>query len=309
MKSAVGPTAHPSIDAFLDARAAGDSSRHTLTSYRHDLVGFARWFENHVPTEPGFAPDAVTPTDVREFRDWLVREAKRKPTTVNRKLAALRVYFSFCKAAGYRTDDLPTEGVKRIAEQPTGPRWFLKREVNGLIRAVERYGRGADRVRDLAIVLTLRHTGVRVGELVALTLPDVTLGQRGGQVRVRGKGNKERVVPLNHEVRQALVAHLAVRAERPDQAEHDTLFLGQRGPLSAHGVEVLVAKYAQRAGLPALRPHALRHSFAKHLLDAGEDLVTVQVLLGHRNLNTTARYTQPGARDLEEAVARLVNET
>ena len=308
MNTIIGPTGYPSIDGFLDARASGDGSRHTLTSYRHDLVGFARWFEHHVPTESAFAPAAVTPTDVREFRDWLVREAKRKPTTVNRKLAALRVYFAFCKAHGYRTDDLPTDGVRRVAEQPSGPRWFLKREVNGLIRAVERYGRGADRSRDLAIVLTLRHTGLRVGELVALTLPDVTLGQRGGQLRVRGKGNKERVVPLNHEVRQALIAYLAVRAERPDHDAYEEVFLGQRGPLSAHGVEVLVTKYAQRAGLPALRPHALRHSFAKHLLDAGEDLVTVQVLLGHSNLNTTARYTQPGARDLEEAVTRLVNE-
>jgi integrase/recombinase XerD len=308
MRTTTEPTDYPTIDAFLDARAAGDGSRHTLTSYRHDLVGFAHWFESHVPTEPAFLPEAVTPTDIRDYRDWLVREANRKPATVNRKLAALRAYFAFCKAHGYRKEDLPTDGVRRVAEQPAGPRWFLKREVNGLIRAVERYGRGTNRVRDLAIVLTLRHTGLRVGELVALTLSDVTLGQRGGQLRVRGKGNKERIVPLNHEVRQALAAWLALRAERSDRADFEEIFLGQRGPLAAHGVEVLVAKYADRAGLPALRPHALRHSFAKHLLDAGEDLVTVQVLLGHSNLNTTARYTRPGARDLEEAVARLVNE-
>jgi len=155
MNAIIGPTDYPSIDAFLDARASGDGSRHTLTSYRHDLIGFARWFAEHVPTEPGFVPDAVTPTDVREFRDWLVHTANRKPATINRKLAALRVYFSFCKASGYRKDDLPTEGVKRVAEQPAGPRWFLKREVNGLIRAVERHGRGATRQRDLAIILTL----------------------------------------------------------------------------------------------------------------------------------------------------------
>jgi integrase/recombinase XerC len=308
MKTSIGPTGFPTIDAFLDARAAGDGSRHTLASYRHDLVGFARWFEQHVPTESDFAPDAVTPTDIREFRDWLARTANRKPTTVNRKLAALRAYFAFCKVHGYRKDDLPTEGVKRVAAQPTGPRWFLKREVNGLIRAVERYARGTDRVRDLAIVLTLRHTGLRVGELVALTRADVRLEQRAGELRVRGKGNKERIVPLNHEVRQALAAWLAVRAERTDSNDHEEIFLGQRGPLSAHGVEVLVTKYARRAGLPTLRPHTLRHSFAKHLLDAGEDLVTVQTLLGHSNLNTTARYTKPGARDLEAAVARLVNE-
>ncbi len=102
MNATIGPTNYPSIDAFLDARASGDGSRHTLTSYRHDLIGFARWFAEHVPTEPGFAPDAVTPTDVREFRDWLVRTANRKPSTVNRKLAALRAYFSFCKATADR---------------------------------------------------------------------------------------------------------------------------------------------------------------------------------------------------------------
>ena len=308
MKTTIGPTGYSTIDAFLDYRAAGDGSRYTLASYRHDLVGFARWFEGHVPTEPAFAPDAVTPTDIREYRDWLMREARRKPATANRKLAALRAYFVFCKAHGYRKDDLPTDGVRRVAAQPAGPRWFLKREINGLIRAVERYGRGAARVRDLAIILTLRHTGLRVGELVALTLPDVTLGQRGGQLRVHGKGDKERMVPLNGEVRAALTTWLAARAERPDHDVHEAVFLGQRGPLSAHGVEVLVTKYAARAGFPTLRPHALRHSFAKHLLDAGADLVTVQALLGHSNLNTTARYTQPGARDLEEAVARLVTE-
>jgi site-specific recombinase XerD len=308
MNSTIGLTGYASIDAFLETLAAGEGSRHTLASYRLDVVGFARWFAEHVPTELRFAPEAVTPTDIREFRDWLVHQAKRKPTTVNRKLAALRAYFAFCKAQGYRRDELPTEGVKRVAEQPAGPRWFLKREVNALIREVERHARGQARLRDLAIVLTLRHTGLRVGELVGLTCEDVRLGERARQLRVRGKGNKERMVPLNKDVRDALSAWLAVRNNRPDADAFEEVFLGQRGPLSSHGVEVLVAKYARRAGMPDLRPHALRHSFAKHLLDAGEDLVTVQVLLGHTNLNTTARYTKPGVRDLEEAVARLVNE-
>ena len=82
------PTTYLTIDAFLDSRASGEGSRHTLTSYRHDLVGFARWFEEHVPTEPAFTPEAVTPTDIREYRNWLIRDARRKPATVNRKLAS-----------------------------------------------------------------------------------------------------------------------------------------------------------------------------------------------------------------------------
>ncbi len=161
----MGLTGYASIDAFLAALAAGERSAHTLRSYRLDLIGFARWFAEQVPSEPRFTPEVVTPTDIREFRDHLVQQRKRKPTTVNRKLAALRAYFAFCKAAGVLREDAPIQGVKRVAEQPTGPRWYLRREVNSLIREVERHARGVTRVRDLAIVLTLRHTGLRVGEL------------------------------------------------------------------------------------------------------------------------------------------------
>ena len=84
----MGPTGDTSSDAFLAARAVGEGSPYTLASYRLDLVGFARWFAAHVPTEPRFTPEAVPPTDIRTFRDWLVQQAKRKPSTVNRKLAA-----------------------------------------------------------------------------------------------------------------------------------------------------------------------------------------------------------------------------
>lgn len=121
-----------------------------------------------------------------------------------------------------------------------------------------------------------------------------------------GKGAKQHTVPLNQVVRAALAAYLAVRRERPDGGQHSELFLGQRGLLNRHAAEKLVGKYADRVGLAAFSPHSLRHSFAKCLLDAGEDLVTVQTLLGHERLDTAARcYTQPGARDLEEAVGRL----
>src|SRR5207244_13517521 len=106
----------------------------------------------------------------------------------------------------------------------------------------------------------------------------------------------------------ALAAYLAVRRARTDSSDYRELFLGQRGPLTRQAVEKLIDKYAQRASLEAFSPHSLRHSFAKSLLDAGEDLVTVQTLLGHERPDTTARYTQPGARDLEVAVGRLDEE-
>jgi site-specific recombinase XerD len=175
----------------------------------------------------------------------------------------------------------------------------LARCVDRLIREAERH---ADK-RNLAILLTLCHTGLRVGELCNLRLGDVVTSERKGEVRVRGgKGNKDRTVPLNNDVRRALTAY---RSVRPTVAG-DHFFVGQRGtPLRPQGVQQVVAKYARRAGLPDVTPHVLRHTFAKHVLDAGEDLATVQRLLGHERLETTAIYTQPTARDLEEAVRRL----
>jgi len=291
----------PELDPFLASVRDGEASPHTLAAYRRDLTAFARWFTVHL--DQPFALTAITPTDVRDYKASL-RECRRKPATINRQLASLRNLCRWAVRAGRRADD-PTAAVRDVREELPAPRWFPKRELDRLLREVEAVAKPASKVRDLAIVLTLRHTGLRVGELVALRGRDVTLGVRTGSVRVMGKGAKERTVPLNRTVRAALAAYIPVRRQRAESAEYAELFLGQRGPLATHAVEKLIRKYADRAKLAAFSPHSLRHSFAKQLLDAGEDLVTVKTLLGHERLDTTARYTHPGARDLEDAVGRL----
>lgn len=291
----------PELEPFLASVRDGEASPHTLAAYRRDLTAFARWFTVHV--DQPFALSAITSTDVRDYKAAL-RERRRKPATINRHLASLRSLCRWAVRAERRADD-PTAAVRDVREEARAPRWFPKREVDRLLREVEGAAKPGSRVRDLAIVLTLRHTGLRVGELVTLRLTDVTLSARSGGVRVSGKGAKERTVPLNRTVRAALAAYLDVRRQRADSVDDPHLFLGQRGPLAAHAVEKLIRKYAERAKLAAFSPHSLRHSFAKLLLDAGEDLVTVQTLLGHERLDTTARYTHPGARDLEDAVGRL----
>src|SRR5205814_4655345 len=149
----------------------------------------------------------------------------------------------------------------------------------------------------------LRHTGIRVGELTALRLSDVTITERKGQLVVRaGKGSKYRVVPLNADARKALSDYLAVRPK--STADH--LFLGRRSDgLSPRAVEKTVLKYAQQARMEEVSPHTLRHTFGKSALDAGVDLVTVSRLMGHERLETTAIYTTPSAQDLEQAVEKL----
>ncbi|HLZ21772.1 MAG TPA: tyrosine-type recombinase/integrase [Ktedonobacterales bacterium] len=284
------------VDLFAQDLSRQEVAHKTLVNYQSDLLCFARWFAG-VNDEP-FTAAAVTPTDLRDYRTYLIQEECRTPATVNRRLAALRKFFTWAKATA-RIQDLPTDAVKGVEASPRAPKALEKREMDRLIRAVEK----EQKKRDLAIVLTLRHTGLRVSELCALRLGDVELGERKGSVTVRaGKGSKYRVVPLNLDARKAIQDYLAVRPAVPD----DHLFIGQRHQgLSPQAVENLVTKYARLAGLADVTPHTLRHSFGKGLLDSGVDLVAVAALLGHSRLETTAMYTHPSARDLEHAVQRL----
>jgi integrase/recombinase XerD len=290
-------TDHPTeIDRFVARLDQEEAAAKTIANYRSDLSLFARWFRD--TSGEAFAAAAVTPTDLRDYRSYLLTTKRSSPATVNRHLAALKRFFRFAHAQGWVTED-PTAAVRGVQQVQVAPKALAKREVDKLLRAAERYGSK----RDLAILATLRHTGLRVGELAALRLGDVAIGERKGELVVRsGKGGKYRVVPLNLDARRAITAYQEVRPKVVD----DHLFVGQRGTgLTIRAVEKLVEKYARLAGLPDVSPHTLRHTFGKHALDAGVDLVTVSRLLGHERLETTAIYTTPSAADLATAVAKL----
>src|SRR6266508_667529 len=284
------------VGRFLKDLERQETSAKTRSAYRLDLLHFANWLARTVGDT--FSPEAVTPRDVREYRGFLMNVEHRQPATVNRRLAALRRFFQWAKAMGL-AKELPTENVKGVASAPRAPHWLEKRDVDRLIRTVERHGN----TRDLAIVLTLRHTGIRVSELSALRVGDVEISERKGTLTVRsGKGGKFRVLPLNVDARRAIASYLEVRPT----VSADHLFLGQRGQgISSRAVELLVTKYGRLAGLEDVTPHTLRHSFGKHALDAGADLVSVTALLGHQRLETTAIYTTPSQRDLEKGVEKL----
>jgi integrase/recombinase XerD len=290
------PAIAEEIDRFLADLEREGAAPKTRASYRSDLTAFARWFE--ASTGEACAAAAVTRTDVRDHKAALLTIEDRKPATVNRRLAALRRFFAWAKAARLVAEP-PTEGVRGVDTPKQAPKSLAKRDVDRLLRAAERAGDA----RDLAVLAVLRHTGVRVGELCARKPGDVVIGERKGTLTVRsGKGGTYREVPLNADARHAIAAYLAVRRSSAGAA----LFLGHRGaPLGPQGVEDLVAKYARRAGIDGVTPHTLRHSFARQLLDAGASLVDVAALLGHQKLETTAVYTQPHPRDLERAVERL----
>src|SRR3954451_10038934 len=247
------------IERFTDELRRQEKSPNTTQSYRYDLVLFARWLEA-INSQP-FEAAKITPTDLREYRAFLLNEERLSPATINRRFASLRTFFQWARAEGL-CREIPTDAVKGIQSSPRAPKSLLKKDVDRFIREVEQSGNK----RDLAVLQVLRHTGIRVGELTALRLSDVTLSERKGQLVVRsGKGSKYRVAPLNADARKALGDYLAVRPK----STSDRLFLGRRSEgLSPQAVEKTVLKYAQHAKLEDVSPHTLRHTFAKSALDA-----------------------------------------
>lgn len=288
----------PIFEAFeetLHSRPEGISP-YTVRGYLRDLKKFAGWFER-TNGEPMRLRD-VTPIDVRDYKAHLQTVKKYKPTTINRRLAALRSYFTWAVDEGLLSED-PVR-VRNVEEPQTAPRSIREREYHRLLRAAQKDGGK----RDIAIIQVLRHTGLRVGELCALELEDIEMSARKGRVIVQsGKGRRYREVPLNLDARRALQEYLS--EERP-RVEGRHIFIGQRGnALTESAVQDVVRKYAELAKLDGVTPHVLRHTFAKSLIDKGVDLVTVKHLMGHKRLDSTARYTKPSRRDLEVAVSRL----
>jgi len=283
----------------------------TVKGYLSDLRCFVRWFEQ--TNGEAFTLQAVTPTDVREYRQFLLVVETHKANTVNRRLASLATLMKWAKESGQIEHD-PTGNVHAVPQTNPGPRYLDKKEQYALQRAIEkdmqlarmRYPkRWVSRQRDSAMVVFLLHTGLRLSEALTLQLGDVQLAERKGQVLVRqGKGGRVRTVPLNVQARKALQEWLAVR---PGNGSH--VWVQVEGEpsdgLSNRSVQRVLVRIGQDAGLEHLTPHVLRHTFAKNLVDSGVGLEKVAALLGHSNLNTTRIYVTPNQKDLEQAVERL----
>ena len=262
----------------------------TARNYQGHLNRFFAWAEE---TYGEFDPAAVTSLDVADYRHFL-QGKNRKPATVNNALDAIGSFFAFAKGAGITQAD-PTEGVKRLPEEKSAPKWLARRDLGALIRAVQKYGNK----KEQALVALLLHTGLRVSEAVSLRVQDVVIRERSGHVAVRqGKGGKYREVPLNATARRILGDYLA-------GLSGEWLFPGKNGGhLTVRAAEKALEKRGRMAGVE-VTPHRLRHTFCKMLVDAGESLDRVALLAGHENLNTTSLYTRPGVQDLERAVEKL----
>lgn len=276
------------------ARSLFGVSDATSAVYRRDVLAFCDWLERAGVGE-------VADVDRRRIRRYLAYLDTRKYArrTIARKMSSLRRFFDWARRNGLIDAD-PTVGLSTPAASRSLPSVLTDRDLAELLGDEPSVRLAASvhsstRVRDDAILELLYGSGLRVSELCGLDRDSVDLDR--GTVRVWGKGNKERITPLSQPAVQALRSHLdAEIAGAPDADEPDALFRNRRGRrLTPRDTRRILDR---RAPSPT-HPHALRHTFATHLLDGGADLRTVQELLGHADLSTTQIYTHVSKERLQ----------
>jgi len=314
-------------------RSVRNSSPHTLVNYGNDLEQFVAFM-----TPPGTETPKlgqITHHIIREFVAHL-HDTGLEKSSIARKLAALRSFFKYCVREG-RLNENPARLVATPKLPKRVPVVLSAEEMNGFLNQLAGSGKAAERggarkkdrdssgaaaakssgipsgipedglllPRDRAILELLYAAGLRVSELTGLNLAD--MDQKDKMLRVRGKGNKERIVPYGEKAAQALRGYWPVRdsllqesAEAGRGASADAVFLNYRGRrLTQRSVGRIVKKYVKLVNVNwDLHPHSLRHAFATHLLADGADLRAIQELLGHQSLSTTQKYTHASIRQL-----------
>jgi integrase/recombinase XerC len=250
-------------------------SRHTIVNYRLDLTDFQNFIKD-IPLE------SIDYLVVRKYLASL-KERNLLNRSLARRLSTLRSFFKFLTRDGFLKTN-PILVVASPKQEKHLPQVLTEEEVRTLLECAS--GLDERGLRDRAILETFYSTGIRISELVGLSVPDIDF--IGGVVTVAGKGRKERMVPIGECALEAVRSYHSARA-MPNNA----VFLNKNGRrLSDRGVRGIVEKYIRRASLRhGVSAHTLRHSFATHLLDRGADLRSVQELLGHANLSTTQIYT------------------
>lgn len=279
------------IERYTEELARANASPHTLAAYHGDLAQFLEFL-----SPPNLAPPEPAAIDMLIMREWLVWLYGQglTPVSIRRKLAAVRGFFRYLRREG-----LITTNFARLLRTPKAPQKLPEvmtaEQANALVDGVPGDMERPHPARDRAILELLYGCGLRVSEAAGLNLDDLDRAQ--GWLRVRGKGRKERQVPLPGKAAETLTRYLD---ERPVMRDEDAIFLNHHGRrLTDRGIRGIVKFYATYvSGDSSIHPHSFRHAYATHLLAAGADLRAIQELLGHARLSTTQKYTKVTLTDL-----------
>ena len=295
------------FSAFLEREGR---SKLTISAYLSDVELYARWFA--VEADMTFEPSLLTGRDLRAWREASIEKDGVEGSTWNRRRASMRVFTSWALKAGHVASDV-FEGVNPADVRKAPILWLEDNEFNKILRHLEHQVNGAQTdagriqaMRNRAMVALMVFAGLRESEVVNLKRAALSLGERKGSVSIReGKGGTFASIPLHHEAVTDLKAFLAVRGEGDG-----VLFSGKgTDKLTARQIQRVVESIGQACGIEHLTPHRFRHTFCKRTLDGkyrkdgqAVPLTVVQTLARHARISTTARYAQPGQRDLEMAV-------
>lgn len=288
------------IEAFLDYLVAEKNySTNTIAAYRNDLTQFA---EHLMQREDGGALEQWSEVTKADIVDYILamKERQYASSTVARKVAAIKSFFHHLKNEGIIAED-PSANLESPQVKKSLPRAISVEEVERLL-AAPASSDTPKALRDAALLELLYATGMRVTELVSLDVSDVDLA--AGTVLCRGKGDRERVVPIYDRAAQALALYLERgRPKLLSDPNEAALFLNHRGErLTRQGLWLIIKEYVEAVGIASdVTPHTLRHSFATHMLHGGAKLRDVQKLLGHANISTTQVYTQVTSDHLRAA--------
>jgi len=275
------------VDYFLEhLRIALNSSEHTVINYAVDLAQFLDYLE----TERVGSPEEITKQHIRAFMRNLLGFGYAK-TSAARKLSAVKGWLGYLSEQGEIPSD-PSVGIRGPKLPSTLPRALPREDV---FKILDEGVTGENTIRDKAVLELLYGSGLRIAEIVMLHWGDLDLNERW--VRVSGKSNKERLVPMGSYSVKALEAW---RSGMPK--EDDYLFQGgENGHIAVRTISRIVKKAAMKAGISGVTPHMLRHSFATHMLEGGASLRALQELLGHESLSTTQRYLTVTAEHLKKS--------
>ncbi|WP_195923721.1 tyrosine-type recombinase/integrase [Clostridium tepidum] len=285
------------LDTFIDYLDRNDKSPGTISTYTTNIKDFIKYYTESYDEE--FIPENVIMMDLKDYRNYLLNIRRQKASTINNKIAALKEYFFFLKSNEIIKNN-PAENLKKIrTNKPVAPKSFSDTD----FRKIKRYVYKSKKEVWILIFELLSKTGIRVSELINIRLNDITMGERSGNLRVIGKNQKERNVPLHVEVRKAIADYLEVRNKK--SITSDYLLLSERkAPFTRSGIFKMLKRWENDTNIK-IHPHMFRHHFAIQLLNnpnANADINTVQYLLGHESIESSAVYLKVREEDLIKSI-------